>query len=504
MNRKRTFISILFLVALVLGFAAGSAEAFPNPLKYFGWSTAEPTPVPVAPTSAPAPAAPAVQVPLSFAPIAHAARPTVVNVSTTQTVRTQGFPGLGQGPEPFSEQDPFFQFFRRFFGPMPRSFTRRALGSGVIIDKDGYIVTNAHVVKGADKIVVTLQDGRENGRELDAKVVGVDEKTDVALLKIQSPGDLAAATLGNSDALQVGDWVVAIGNPFGLSETVTAGIVSAKGRVIGEGPYDDFIQTDTSINPGNSGGPLLNLQGEVIGLNTAIFSQSGGSIGIGFAIPINVVKGVVAQLQAHGKVIRGWLGVAIQDVTSDLAKSFGLKNTEGALVSDVTPDSPAARAGLARGDIVVKYNGTHIESAHQLPALVAGTEIGKTVPITVLRNGESKTLSLTIAEMPAHMAASGTAPAAGDWGLTVSDVTADLARRFGLKETTGVVVTDVAPDSPAGAAGLRPGDVIVEADRQPVHSVTEYNQALAHATNQVLFLVHRQGQSFFVALSRSE
>ena len=285
---------------------------------------------------------------------------------------------------------------------MPRSFTRRALGSGVIIDKDGYIVTNAHVVKGADKIVVTLQDGREDGREFDAKVVGIDEKTDVALLKIQSPGDLAVATLGDSDALHVGDWVVAIGNPFGLSETVTAGIVSAKGRVIGEGPYDDFIQTDASINPGNSGGPLLNLQGQVIGINSAIYSQSGGNIGIGFAIPINLVKSVVAQLKAHGKVVRGWLGVAIQDITPDLAKSFGLKQAEGALVSDVTPDSPAARAGLERGDIIVEYNGTHIEAAHQLPALVAGTEIGKTVPIKVLRNGESKTLSVTIAEMPAQ------------------------------------------------------------------------------------------------------
>jgi serine protease Do len=504
MNRKRIFIPILFLVTLALGFAAGSAEAFPNPLKYFGWSTAEPTPAPAAPTSAPAsapaPMLPAVRVPDSFAPIAHAARPTVVNVSTTQTVHAQGFPGFGPGQQPFSEQDPFFQFFRHFFGPMPRSFTRRALGSGVIIDKDGYILTNAHVVKGADKIVVTLRDKRE----FDAKVVGVDEKTDVALLKIQSPGDLAVATLGDSDALHVGDWVVAIGNPFGLSETVTAGIVSAKGRVIGQGPYDDFIQTDASINPGNSGGPLLNMQDQVIGIDSAIYSQSGGNIGIGFAIPINLVKNVVAQLKAHGKVIRGWLGVAIQDITPDLAKSFGLKQAEGALVADVTPDSPAARAGLERGDIVVEYNGTHIESAHQLPELVASTDIGKTVPIKVLRNGESKALSVTIAEMPAHVAEPGTAPAPGDWGLTVSDITPDLARRYGLKETTGVVIMEVAPDGPAGAAGLRPGDVITEADRQPVHSVTEYDRAMAHATNQVLLLVDRQGQRFFVALSRSQ
>jgi serine protease Do len=504
-NRKRVFILILFLVALALGFAAGSAEAFPNPLRYFGWSKVEPTPAPAAPAPAPAvPPASGVQVPVSFAPIAHAARPAVVNVATTETVHTQGFPGFGPGQQPFSGQDPFFQFFRHFFGPMPRSFTQRALGSGVIIDKDGYIVTNAHVVKGADKIVVTLHDGHSHGRAVDAKVVGIDEKTDVALLKVPSSGDLPVLTLGDSDALHVGDWVVAIGNPFGLSETVTAGIVSAKGRVIGQGPYDDFIQTDASINPGNSGGPLLNLQGEVIGINSAIYSQSGGNIGIGFAIPINLVKSVVAQLKTHGKVIRGWLGVAIQDITPDLAKSFGLKQAEGALVADVTPDSPAARAGLQRGDIIVEYNGTHIEAAHQLPELVASTEIGKTVPIKVLRNGQSKALSMTVAEMPAHMAPAGTATAAGDWGLTVSDVTPQLARQFGLKETTGVVITDVAPNSPAGAAGLQPGDVIVEADHQTVHDVTQYNQALAHATNQVLLLVDRQGQRFFVALTRSQ
>jgi len=213
---------------------------------------------------------------------------------------------------------------------------------------------------------------------------------------------------------------------------------------------------------------------------------------------------VIAQLKAHGKVVRGWLGVAIQDITPDLAKSFGLKQAEGALVSDVTPDSPAARAGLERGDIIVQYNGTHIEAAHQLPALVADTEIGKTVPIEVLRSGESKTLSVTIAEMPGQMAAPSTAPAVGDWGLTVSDITPDLAQRFGLKDTTGVVVMEVAPDGPAGAAGLRPGDVITEADRQPVHNVTQYNQAMARATKQVLFLVDRQGQRFFVAVSQSQ
>jgi len=494
MHRKHIIVSILFFVAL--GSSVAAAAGFPNPLRFFGLGKAEPTPPPAAQTPAAGPAP--VQVPLSFAPIARAARPAVVNVSTTETVHTEGVPGFSPGP--FSEQEPFSQFFHRFFGPMPHSFTRRALGSGVIIDKDGDIVTNAHVVDNADKIVVTLQDKRE----FDARVVGVDAKTDVAVLKIHAPYDLHAAALGNSDTLHVGDWVVAIGNPFGLSETVTAGIVSAKGRVIGEGPYDDFIQTDASINPGNSGGPLLNLQGEVVGINAAIFSQSGGNIGIGFAIPINLVKSMVAQLEAHGKVIRGWLGVVIQDVTPGLAKTFGLKHAEGALVSDVTPESPAARAGLQRGDIVVEYNGTHIEAAHQLPALVAGTEIGKTVPITVRRNGQSKTLSITVAEMPARAAIppSPRAPAR-DWGLTVADITPRLARQFDLKARTGVVVTDVALGGPASAAGVQPGDLVIEVNRQPVHNVTEYTRALAGSTDQVLLLISRQGQHLFVALGRS-
>ena len=301
---------------------------------------------------------------------------------------------------------------------MPRSFTQRSLGSGVIIDQDGYIVTNAHVVKNADKIVIKLDDKRE----FDAHRVGIDEKMDVALLKIASPHDLTVAPLGDSDTLQVGDWVLAIGNPFGLSETVTAGIVSALGRVIGQGPYDNFIQTDASINPGNSGGPLIDMHGQVVGINAAIFSQSGGNIGIGFAIPIRSVKSVLEQLKTHGKVIRGWLGVAIQDVTPELAQSFGLKKAQGALVADVTSDSPAARAGLERGDIIINYDGTDIDEAHQLPVLVADTKIGKSVSITVLRNGEKKTLHATVAEMPAHLTASGTpsAAATGDWPYRTS------------------------------------------------------------------------------------
>jgi serine protease Do len=499
MHRFRIQVSLFLILALTS--RATAAPGLQNPLEWLGLVKPKPTP-----TAAAEPATSAEHVgvpagaPPSFSAIARAAKPTVVNVSTTHTVHTQGLPEFG--PEPFGENDPFSQFFRHFFGQMPRNFTQRALGSGVIIDQDGSIVTNAHVVKGADKIVIKLEDQRS----FDAKVVGVDEKTDVALLKIHSPGNLHVATLGDSDDLQVGDWVVAIGNPFGLSETVTAGIVSAKGRVIGEGPYDDFIQTDASINPGNSGGPLLNLDAQVVGINAAIFSQSGGNIGIGFAIPINLVKHVVEQLEAHGKVIRGWLGVSIQNVTPDLARSFGLEKAEGALVADVAAGSPAARAGIQRGDIIVEYNGTHIEDAHQLPALVAATEVGKTVPLTVLRGGERKSLSVTVAEMAAETEAGpGREHAGADWGLEVAAITSDLAQQFNLERREGVVVTAVTPGSPADDAGVQPGDVITEVNRRAVHNVTEYRQALTNAANEhhLLLLVDRQGQSFFLSLSRS-
>jgi serine protease Do len=498
MNRRHVLLSLLLILALTLTTAIASA-AFPNPLNLLGLGKSKPTPT-VRESAPPPPAYSRTAADLpSFAPIAKEAMPTVVNVSTSQTVRTQGVPQFGPG----GPQDPFFQFFRHFFPQIPRSYTQRALGSGVIIDPDGYIVTNAHVVKNADKIVVKLQDKRE----FDAKVVGIDEKTDVALLKIKSPGDLAVARLGDSDAMQVGDWVIAIGNPFGLSETVTAGIVSAKGRVIGEGPYDDFIQTDASINPGNSGGPLLNLQGQVIGINSAIFSRSGGNIGIGFAIPINIVKSVVEQLKEHGKVIRGWLGVTIQNVTPELATSFGLKKAEGALVGDVSENSPASRAGIERGDIIIDYNGAHVEDAHQLPALVAATKVGKTVSVTVLRNGEKRALSVTVAEMPAGAAAAAGQQAETEgWGLRVSDITPDVAQQFNLSQTKGVVVTEVAPNSPADQAGLQPGDVIAQVNRHTVDNVADYRRLVAKASNakQLLLLVERQGEGLFVVLHRGD
>jgi serine protease Do len=408
----------------------------------------------------------------------------------------------GFGPEgPIDPNDPFFQFFRHFFPEMPRSFTQRSLGSGVIIDPDGYLVTNAHVVKNADKIVVKLDDKRE----FEARRIGLDEKSDVALLKIAAPSDVTVAVMGDSDSLQVGDWVLAIGNPFGLSETVTAGIVSALGRVIGQGPYDNFIQTDASINPGNSGGPLIDTEGKVVGINAAIYSQSGGSIGIGFAIPINAVKGVVEQLKERGKVVRGWLGLAVQDMTPELARSFGLKKVQGALVASVSPKGPADRAGIGRGDIILNYDGIEIDQAHQLPVLVADTKIGKTATLTMLRQGETLTVHATVAEIPGGGATVLSGPEAEQrWGLTIANLTPETARRLGLATTKGIVVTDVDPNSPAGEAELQPGDVITQANRQPVRNDKDYRKAIAGSKNELLLLVNRQGQSFFVPLRRSD
>ncbi|MBP1684966.1 MAG: protease Do [Deltaproteobacteria bacterium] len=468
-----------------------SASAFPNPLGFLGGDRGAAAP-PARPASSVGP-------PFSFSGIVRAVKPAVVNISTTQTVRAPGAPGFGPGG-PFDPQDPFFEFFRHFFPETPRSFTQRSLGSGVIIDADGYIVTNAHVVKDADKIVVKLNDKRG----FEARRVGLDEKSDVALLKIAAPNDLAVAPLGDSDTLEVGDWVLAIGNPFGLAETVTAGIVSALGRVIGQGPYDNFIQTDASINPGNSGGPLIDTQGNVVGINAAIFSKSGGSIGIGFAIPIKMVKAVVEQLKTHGKVVRGWLGVAVQDITPELARSFGLKKVQGALVTDVTPESPADRGGLERGDIIVNFDGTDIDEAHQVPVLIAETKIGRTVALTILRRGEERTLRATVVEPPTRRAEAAGQEAARRWGLTVANISSEVARQLGLTSTNGVVVTDVDPEGPAGEAGLEAGDVITQVNRQPVRDVRDYRRAVGGAQNELLLLVQRQGQLFLIVLRRAE
>lgn len=428
-----------------------------------------------------------------FVALARNLRPVVVNISTTQVSEgTQGF------ASPFGEEDPFSEFWRRFFGnPFPRGpFRQKSLGSGFIIDREGSILTNHHVVENAEKITVKLADERE----FEAKVVGKDPKTDIAVIKVNSRGNFPTAPLGDSDRLEVGEWVLAIGNPFGLDNTITAGIVSAKGRHIGAGPYDNFIQTDASINPGNSGGPLINLRGEIVGMNTAIFSRTGGNIGIGFAIPINLVKELLPQLK-KGKVTRGWLGVVIQRVTPEIAESLGLDKARGALVAEVSKDGPASRAGIKVGDVIVEFDGKEIRESNDLPLIVARTGVDKTVRVKVLREKREVVLSATIGELKEEEVIA-SAKEKGNFGLTVQKVTPQIAESMGLERVEGVVITAVQPGSPADEAGLRRGDIILEIDRKPVHDLQEYRKAISESKGGrgILFLVRRGENTLFLAL----
>jgi serine protease Do len=430
----------------------------------------------------------------TFSELAKRLKPAVVNISTTMVVKQHPF--LRGRPSPFGERDPFREFWERFFGgEIPQEFETRSLGSGAIINREGYIVTNNHVIENAKEILVTLS----NEEEYKAEVVGTDKKTDLALIKIEAKNDLPVAPVGDSDKLRVGEWVMAIGNPFGLSETVTAGIVSAKGRVIGAGPYDDFIQTDASINPGNSGGPLFNFWGEVVGINTAIVATGQG---IGFAIPINMAKQVITQLKDQGRVVRGWLGVGIQRVTSELAKSFGLENTEGALVSQVFKGTPAEKAGLKQGDVILEFDGKKIEEFGDLPRTVASTPVGKTVTIKVFREGTVLSLEATIAEMEEKVEVA-EAPTEKPLGITVQDITPEIAQGLGLEAGSGVVVTEVKPGSPSAEAGLRRGDVIQEVNRTPVENAEAFGRAVEEARDQesILLLIRRGETSLFVAVA---
>src|ERR1041385_2058851 len=427
-----------------------------------------------------------------FVSLAKKMRPVVVNISTTQVSEGRG----GASPEfgsPFGEEDPFNDFWRRFFGgPMPRGPQRqRSLGSGFIIDGDGSILTNNHVVENASKIVVKLSDDQE----YEAKVIGRDQKTDIAIIRIDGKPNLPAASLGDSDKLEVGEWVVAIGNPFGLDSTVTSGIVSAKGRHIGQGPYDNFIQTDASINPGNSGGPLINLRGEVIGINTAIFSRTGGNIGIGFAIPINLVKELLPQLRGKGKVTRGYLGVLIQKVTPEIAESLGMDKASGALVANVSKDGPADKAGVKVGDVIVEFDGKEVKDSGDLPIIVARTAVDKKVRMKVLREKKEISLNVAVGELKEEEVVA-SVPEKGELGMTVQRVTPQIAESLGLDKAEGVVVTDVESGSAAEKSGIRRGDVILQIDRKPIRSVEEYRKSIAgiRKGKGVLFLV-RRGES---------
>ena len=430
-----------------------------------------------------------------FATLAKRVGPSVVNVSTTQVRRTAA------DVSPFDNDDPMSQFWQRFFGGrVPQGPQRQmGLGSGFIIDRNGTILTNYHVVDGAQKISVTLSDGKS----YDAKVLGKDQKTDIAVLKIDADHDLPVATLGDSDRLEVGEWVMAIGNPFGLDHTVTSGIVSAKGRQIGAGPYDNFIQTDASINPGNSGGPLINLRGEVVGINTAIFSQSGGNIGIGFAIPTNSIKELLPQLESKGKVVRGYLGTTVQRITPEIADSLGLKQPHGALVADVMRGSPAERAGIKTGDIITGFNSKEVKDSNELPSLVARVAPGTTASIKVLRDGKEITLPITVGEMQDNEVAA-KAGEQGDLGLAVQPVTPEITQNLGLDRAQGLVITEVKPGSAADDAGLRQGDLITEVNRQPVNNLSDYNREMARSKKgqSVLLLVRRGQSSVFLALKR--
>mgnify|MGYP001267510250 FL=1 len=432
-----------------------------------------------------------------FVVLAKKLKPVVVNISTTQV--SEGH-GSQEFSSPFGDEDPLNDFWRRFFGgPAPRGPQRqRSLGSGFIIDADGSILTNNHVVENAQKIVVKLA---ADDQEYEAKVIGRDPKTDIAVIKINTKSNLPAATLGDSDRLEVGEWVVAIGNPFGLDSTVTSGIVSAKGRHIGQGPYDNFIQTDASINPGNSGGPLINLRGEVIGINTAIFSRTGGNMGIGFAIPINLVKEVLPQLRGKGKVTRGFLGVLIQKVTPEIAESLGMDKGYGALVANVTKDGPADKAGVKVGDVIVEFDGKEVKESSDLPFIVARTPVDKRTRMKVLRDKKEVTLTVAVGELKDEEVVA-SAPEKGELGLSVQRLTPQMAESLGLDKTEGVVVTAVEPGSAADEAGIRRGDVIMEVDRKPIRNLDEYKKAVAgiRKGRGVLFLVRRGDSTLFLAL----
>jgi serine protease Do len=431
----------------------------------------------------------------SFAALAERLSPSVVNIKVSKIEKAAlDMPRLPDGP--------FGEFYKRFFGDMDRLPQNRRVqgaGSGVIIGADGYILTNNHVVEGAQEVMVTLADQRE----LQAQVVGRDPKTDLAVLKIDAGENLAAAKLGNSDQLKVGDWVLAIGNPFGLSQTVTSGIVSAKGRVIGAGPYDDFIQTDASINPGNSGGPLFNTAGEVVGINTAIVPNGQG---IGFAIPINTAKPLIPQLVEHGHVTRGYLGVQIQQISPELAKALQLDDYKGALVASVVPGGPADRGGIASGDVIVAFNNQPVGAAHDLPAMVAATPVGKEATVTVLRNGRKKEIPVKIAELPSKEGSiqSAKKPAEGKWGMQIQDLTPQIAAELGLEtDNGGVLVVDVVPGSPAERAAVQRGDLILEADRKPVDSVADLKKIIDGSKDKdtLLLLVQRAESKRYVALT---
>ncbi len=426
-----------------------------------------------------------------FSELAEEAGGAVVNISTVQ--RVEASERLRDFFSPFRDHPRFEEFFERFFEDMPEQRERHALGSGFIISEDGYIATNNHVVEQADQIRVTLRGSEET---YDADIVGTDQETDLALLKIDAGRDLPTLSFGDSEAITSGEWVVAIGNPFGLDHTVTAGIVSAKGRVLGAGPYDNFIQTDASINPGNSGGPLLNLDGEVIGINSAIVAQAQG---IGFAIPSNMAQDILAQLQEHQTVRRGWLGVSIQDVDPDLAEALGLEEPKGALVASVMEGDPADRAGIREGDVIVAVNEETVESARDLTREIGRIQPGEEVVLSLRRNGELMEVKVEVGSRAEELAREEPEEPRDEavQGMQLRQVTEDEAEALGLREAQGLIVTDIERGSAAHRADLQPGDVVLQADGYAVENVQQMRQVVQQAGDVVLLLINRDGQNMF-------
>jgi serine protease Do len=432
--------------------------------------------------------------PPSFATIAKRTMPVVVNISTTAQRAARG----GSG-------DPIDEFFNRFFGEsQPRDNSQRSLGSGILISKDGEILTSYHVVRNADAIKVKLADQSE----YEARLVGKDDRTDLALIKIRKTTDsLPFARLGTSSQLDVGDWVMAIGNPFGLEHTVTAGIVSAKGRVIGAGPYDNFIQTDASINPGNSGGPLINAVGEVVGVNSAIFSQSGGgNVGIGFAIPIDLAKKIVGHLRKNGKVVRGWLGIRAQDVSPQIAASSGLSQFAGQIqtVTEVTENSPAAEAGIKVGDVIVEFNGKPLTKNPDLRTMIADTAPGQKTTLKIVREKLERVVAIRIGELPEDDGSQQVEVRDPELGLRVQRITPETSRRLALSSIKGVLVLEVQSGSPAEQVGIEPADVIREVNQKPVNNVKDFERAIRQGRrgDRILLLVQRGDNAVFFALKR--
>jgi serine protease Do len=439
----------------------------------------------------------------AFTSVVKKVTPAVVHIRVEKTMDSKG--GMFGGGDDFYNNP----FFEQFFGPQfrrqqPRQFKQQGQGSGFIIAKDGHILTNNHVVEGADIITVILSDKKE----VKAKLVGTDPQTDIALIKIDDGDNLPVVPLGDSDALEVGEWVIAIGNPFGLSQTVTVGIVSAKGRNrVGINDYENFIQTDAAINPGNSGGPLLNIHGEVVGINSALYTRSGGYMGIGFAIPINMVKSIENQLNDHGKVTRGWIGVGIQDVDENLAKSFNLKKAEGILVSEVQQGSPAEKAGLKQGDVILRLDNKTLNNVNDLRNQISLLPPKTTIILQIIRDGKSKDVEVTVGEQPADFGrtAKETGGTSGlkQFGLAFQNLTPDLAEQFGYKRDQGVIIKEVEPGSTAAMAGLRPGLLVEEVNKQRIHNLKELEKVIqqSNSPKRILMRVRNGDFSQYVVLT---